>query len=300
MSGFTGERARELAPRNDTAGLKEVVYTPQSQLREPLALLRGMFADLIRARELSWRLFVRDVSSQYRQSLLGYLWAFLAPLMTTVLWVFLNSQGILKVGSTSIPYPVYVMTGTMLWQGLVDAMKMPLGRVVSSKAMLTKVNFPREALIISGLYQVLFRTALRAALLVIVFIWFRISVPATILFAPFAMLMMVLFGLMVGTIITPLGVLYKDVERALAILTSIWFFVTPVIYPAPDRWPASLLVHINPVSPLLITTRELMTTGTLTQPIGFAVVSAATIVLLFTGWLFYRLAMPHLIERMSA
>jgi lipopolysaccharide transport system permease protein len=259
-----------------------------------------MFSDLTASREFAWRIFVRDTSSEYRQSLLGYLWAFLSPLMTTVLWVFLNSHGILNVGDTGVPYPVYVMTGTILWQGLVDTMKMPLGKIVDSKAMLTKVNFPREGLILAGVYQIMFRMAFRIVLLIAVFIWFRVSVPLTILLAPLGMIMMMLFGLMVGMIITPLGVLYKDVERTLAVLTSLWFFVTPVIYPAPTHWPASLLVRVNPVSPLLMTTRELMTSGTVSQSVGFLLVSVMTMCLLFAAWVFYRLAMPHLIERMSA
>ena len=286
--------------RDGSERLREVIYTPQSQLRKPIEWLRGMFSDLMASREFAWRIFVRDTSAEYRQSLLGYTWAFLSPLITTMLWVFLNSYGILNVGDTGVPYPVYVMTGIVFWQGFVDTMKMPLGKVVDSKAMLTKVNFPREGLILAGLYQIMFRMVFRIVLLIAVFIWFRVSVPLTILLAPVGMIMMMLFGLMVGLMITPLGVLYKDVERTLAVLTSLWFFVTPVIYPAPTQWPASLLVRINPVSPLLMTTRELMTVGTISQPIGFVLVAASTMVLLFIAWALYRLAMPHLIERMSA
>ena len=280
--------------------LKEVIYTPQSQLRKPVRFIRSMFNDLRASRELAWRLFVRDISSQYRQSLLGYLWIFMSPLITTMLWVFLNAQGILNVRETSVPYPVYVMTGTMLWQSLVEIIKMPLGKVIESKAMLTKVRFPREGLVLAGLYETLFRSAIRMLLLIGVFIWFQVSVPFTVLLAPVAIVMMMLFGLMIGIILTPLGVLYRDVERTLAVVTSLWFFVTPVVYPPPVQWPASLLVRINPVSPLLITTRELMTTGTLSQPLGFVLVSSGTLCLLFIAWAIYRLAMPHLIERMSA
>ncbi len=78
-----------MSVRDGSEEIREVVYTPQSQLRNPVALLRSMFSDLMASRELAWRLFVRDISSQYRQSLLGYAWAFLGPLITTLLWVFL-------------------------------------------------------------------------------------------------------------------------------------------------------------------------------------------------------------------
>ena len=106
--------------------LPEVTYTPESLLRHPIKLARSMAHDLWASRELAWRLFVRNISAQYRQSLLGYLWAFLPPIFTTLIFVFLNSQKILNIGETGIPYPAYVMMGTLLWQGFVDALNSPI------------------------------------------------------------------------------------------------------------------------------------------------------------------------------
>ena len=88
-----------------------------------------MVADLRASRELAWRLLVRNISAQYRQTLLGYVWAFLPPIVTTLVWVFLNAQKIFDVGETGVPYPVYVLTGTILWQVFVDAMNSPLRQV---------------------------------------------------------------------------------------------------------------------------------------------------------------------------
>lgn len=60
--------------------LREVVYTPESQLRRPRDLVQSMWQDLLASRELAWRLMVRDISAQYRQSFLGIFWAFLPPI----------------------------------------------------------------------------------------------------------------------------------------------------------------------------------------------------------------------------
>ena len=280
--------------------LPEVVYTPESQLRHPRQLVRSMVTDLLASRELAWRLLVRNISAQYRQSLLGYLWAFVPPIVTTLSWVFLNSQQILNVGTTDIPYPAYVMVGTLLWQGFVDALNSPLRLITSSKSMLATINFPREALILAGLGEVLFNFTIRLVLMLIVFVWFRIAIPPTILLAPVGILALMALGLMIGILLAPLGVLYQDIGRGLAIITTMWFFVTPVVYPPPTRWPASLLAQVNPVSPLLITTRELLTTGTVSQAGSFLLITSTTLGLMLAGWVLYRLAMPHLIERMGA
>jgi len=282
--------------------LRKVVYTPESALRRPRQLFNEMMHDLLASRELAWRLFVRNISAQYRQSILGYVWAFLPPIVTTLTFVFLNSQDIINAASDSIglPYPVYVMLGTLLWQGFVDALNSPLKLITSARSMLTKVNFPREALILAGLGEVIFNFVIRLVLLVAIFIWFGIPLPSTALLAPLGVLSLIALGAMFGILLSPLGVLYQDVQRGITMLTSMWFFLTPVVYEPPSTWPASLLVTLNPVSPLLVTTREMLTTGSFTQLKFFWIVSGVIVVLLLVGWVLYRVAMPHLVERIGA
>ena len=76
----------------------EAVYTSDSPLRRPGRLLRDMLRDISESRELALRLFLRNVKSKYRQTMFGYVWAFLPPVVTTVVFVFLNSQKIINVG----------------------------------------------------------------------------------------------------------------------------------------------------------------------------------------------------------
>ena len=287
-------------PVSNSVSENQVVYTPESQLRHPRQLVRSMVSDLKASRELAWRLFVRNISAQYRQTMFGYVWAFLPPIVTTLVWVFLNSQNILNVGETEIPYPVYVMVGTLLWQGFVDALNSPIKLVTSSRSILAKINFPREALILAGLGEVLFDFTIRLVLLFLVFVWFRIPVLWTVVLAPIGVVALMALGLMVGILLVPLGILYQDIARGLAMFTTMWFFFTPVVYPPPTQWPASLLAQLNPVSPLLITTREWLTTGATLHFSSFLLVSGITCFLMLFGWMLYRLAMPILIERMSA
>lgn len=278
----------------------EVIYTPESMLRHPAKLVQSMVHGLLDSRELAWRLLVRNINARYRQSLLGFLWAFLPPILTTTTFVVLNSQKILNVGATKIPYPVYVMVGTLLWQGFVDTLNSPIKLTTSSKSMLAKINFPREALILAGLGEALFNFSIRLLLLIWLFIWFRIDIPTTAVWAPIGILGLMALGLMIGILLAPLGVLYQDIRWGVNVITTCWFFVTPVIYPPPNTWPTSLLTQINPVSPLLITTRELLTSGTVSQPGSFLLMIGVTFGMMIVGWVLYRLAMPHLIERIGA
>jgi lipopolysaccharide transport system permease protein len=276
------------------------VYTPESRLRHPGVLFGEMFRDLMASRELAWRLFVRDISARYRQTLLGYFWAFFPPIVTTAVFVFLRRSGFFTVGDTQVPYAVFLLTGLVLWQMFTDAVNAPLRMVNQSRAMLAKINFPREALILAGIAEVLFNFMVRGILLVAVLLWFRQLPAVTALIAPIGLLGIVGMGLAIGIVLVPVGILYKDVERALGVVISLWMFLTPVLYPPPDSWPGSLTMVLNPVSPVLDTTRAWLLTGSPQHLGGFGVVAVSTGIVLLAGWTLYRLALPILIERMSA
>lgn len=148
-----------------TNPLPITVYTPESPMRHPARMLSGMFRDLLAGRELAWQLALRDIKAQYRQTALGLLWAFILPLAHTLTWIFLSGSGIVTVSDTALPYPVYVFTGTMIWAIFMDAVNAPLQQTIAAKHMLAKINFPREALVVSGIYQTLFNGAIKIALL---------------------------------------------------------------------------------------------------------------------------------------
>jgi len=276
------------------------VYNSASQMRTPGLLFRTMWQDLQAARELSWRFFVRDLSAQYRQSLFGVIWAFVPPIVTSLIFIFLQSRNIINFGQTSIPYPVYVLVSVLLWQVFTESLNGPLKSLSASKSLLVKINFPREALILSALYMVLFNLLIKFSILVVIFLAFRIPVTWGTILAIGPVLMLILLGISVGLLLTPIGMLYTDVTTSLPVITQLLFFVTPVVYPPPQTFPLSLIVTLNPVSPLLIAARDLLVTGQLNNPLSFAIISGFSVVLLFAAWLIYRIALPIMIERISA
>ena len=276
------------------------VYTPESQMRSPLKLVKAMVRDLKDSRELAWRLFVRDFSARYRQSALGIFWAFLPALLSGLVFIILQAKNVVNFGKTDIPYPVFVIIGTTLWQIFSESVNAPLKAVHGCRAMLAKINFPREALIVAGLYEILFSVAIKSVVVVAVLLFFRMPLGFGLLLSIPALLSLVLFGLALGLFLTPIGMLYSDIGSGLGVLIQFWFFVTPVVYPAPSSFPYSLIATLNPVSPLLVGTRDLMTKGYLADVAPFLIISGCSLVGLFVAWVIYRVAMPVIIERMSS
>lgn len=282
------------------SNLPEIVYSQESQLHNPAKLVKRMFVDLAASRFLAWRLFVRNMTAQHRQTVLGYFWLVLGPIVQTLLWVFLNSQKVINVGATEIPYPAFVLTGTLLWQGFSDALLNPIQQIQASKQMLTKIHFPHEAILLASFGQVLVNFGIRLMLLVVVYLWFRLPLTTSLLFAPLGILTLIGFGMMLGLLLTPLALLYGDVQRMLTMAISLWFFVTPVIYPSPTSGWAALVTKCNPVTSILVTTRQLLSGSELTQLAPFIAVASVTLILSLFAWVVYRLAMPYLIERIGS
>jgi lipopolysaccharide transport system permease protein len=262
-------------------------------------MFREMFRDLRASRELAWRLFVRDTAAQYRQSILGHVWAFIPPLVASVPFVFLQSQGIVTIRETTIPYPAYAMIGTILWQVFVDSLNSPLKSVNNSKAMLTRINLPPEAILLSGFGQVIYSFVIRLVLLAGVFLWFEISPPATVVLVPVGIIGLILFGFMVGMLLTPLGLLYSDIQQAIPLVTMVLMFLTPVLYPTPQSGVAGFVAGWNPLTPLITVTRDWLTLGHSNHLAAVAVALTAKVILLLGGWVAYRLALPHIVSRIG-
>jgi lipopolysaccharide transport system permease protein len=275
-------------------------YTSKRELGNPVEMLQGMFADLAASRELAWRLFLRDINAQYRQSYLGYVWAFLPPLVSSLTFVLLTSLGFFKTGETGIPYSAFAMIGTMLWQVFADSIAMPLASFNQAKSMLSKINFPRESILLAGMMMVICNFFIRLGLLVLIMAYFRIVPTTTILLFPVTILALLTAGMALGLALVPLGSLFGDVNRALPMITSFWMLLTPVVYPPKTTGLAGILSSWNPASPLITSARETLTGLPVTHLGAMFLIFGASLIVLFVSWVGFRVAMPHLIARMGS
>jgi lipopolysaccharide transport system permease protein len=290
---------READSASGRSDLPVTVYTPESPLRHPVVMLKGMLRDLAASRELAWRLFVRDTSAPYRQSLLGYAWLFIPPLVLGLPFVFLNAQGVIAIEGTSIPYSAFAIIGTTIWQAFVDALVAPVRTVTTSRAMLLRVNFPREAILLAGLGQVVFAALIRMVLVIAVVLSFGIALPGTAWLFPLGILALITVGFTLGVLLVPVGALFGDIQQGLPIFAMFLMLMTPVLYPQPASGVAAAATRWNPLTPLVTVTREWLTTGSGEQVPAFLLVTGASLTLLIAGWVIYRLALPHVIARMG-
>lgn len=279
---------------------KVTVYSPESDIRSAGKLVKDFIADLGGSWELGLRLFKRNLKSQYRQSLLGITWAFIPTIITTLVWVFLNGQKIINIEDPGVPYPAFVMCSTLLWQVFAQSLQMPINAVKSGKAILVKINFKRESLLISGALQIGFDFMIKLVLIVMVFIVFSVKPSVGILLFPVGVLALALVGLGLGLLLLPFGMLYSDVQRFVGSFLPFWMLLTPVIYPEPRAGLGALLNKFNPVSPILIQTRDWLLSGENNFLSEFFWTLLVSILLTFCGLILFRITIPKIIERIGS
>lgn len=279
--------------------LETRIYQRENQLRFG-KLLKASLKDIVSSRFLSKQLAVRDIKAQYRQSFLGILWAFITPLVTAIVWIILRQSGTVQLSDTGIPYPVYVFAGTLIWSMLLESINSPMLSTSASQSILTKINFPKEALVVSGIYKLLFNTLIKIALLVIFLIAYKVTFSWSMLLFPLAVLGAVLVGTSIGLLITPLGLLYKDIAKIITFSMQFIMYATPVVYAIPNNGVMKSVMELNPLTPLVTVPRDLLTLQVPEFLDYYWLVLVCSIPLLLVGLIFYRVSMPIIVERLSA
>lgn len=260
-------------------------------------LVKEMFSDLKSSRELAWRLTVRDFKGQYRQSILGVFWAFITPLMSAVVWIFLNASGAVQIADAGIPYAAFVFTGTMLWSILAESINMPLQQTNAAKGIMNKINFPKEALLLAGIYKILANTGIKILLLVVALLIFGVIPGPQMLGMPIVIIIIMLFGFSVGLLITPLGMLYTDVGRAIPMVMQLLMYLSPVVYVAAKEGWFAKFIEWNPTTTIIVAGRSAFT-GLPFENLGyFGIIAVFMLIVLFIAWFFYRFSIPIIVER---
>lgn len=279
--------------------LETKIYQKENSLKLTKQLKESI-KDLFGSHFLAKQLAIRDVRSQYRQSYLGIIWAFITPVTSALVWIILNLTGTIRISDTGVPYPIYAFSGTLIWSIITESINSPSSSTNAARGIITKINFPKEALVLSGIYKLFFNSSIKIVLLVIFIFIFGIGFHWSLLLFPLAIAICVLFGTTIGLFMTPIGLIYNDIAKIIRMGLSFLMYVTPVVYIIPKEGIMKAIMEINPFTALILTCRDLAF-GTATEYLGyFFWIFLISVALFFIALMFYRISIPIIVERLSA
>lgn len=208
---------------------------------------------------------------------------------------WLNRTHVFPVQKTLLPYPLFVLLGTSVWQLFASGLTNSTQSLVAAGSLITKINFPRETLVLAAFGQSAFDFVVRLMLVVIAFALYHVVPPWTAVLIPFVMFPLCLLTLAFGFFFALVNGVVRDAGQIVTFALTFGMFLTPVVYPPSTH--KTLLNLLNPVSPYVIATQDLVTRGYLTQPGNFAIGCLMSLMLFFLSWRVFHLSETRIAER---
>ncbi|MBF0571583.1 MAG: ABC transporter permease [Candidatus Omnitrophica bacterium] len=272
------------------------IYEPHKELKSGIKIWIEMFQELFQFRELICRLFIRDFSAKYKQSLLGNLWSLVMPLAAIGTFVYLGRAGIINIQQTQMPYPLYALIGLSIWQIFATGLNSGANCLVGAGDLITKVSFPREVIIIASMAQSVLEFLVKFVLIVAFFLIFRFCPSWKIIFFPLMLLPLMFLTVGLSLILSLLNGVMRDTANVVSLLLMFLMFLTPVLYPIPVN--NHLFFELNFLSPLINAPRDLIAFGHIRQPVLFFIASSLSILVFLVSWRIFHLAETKIPERL--
>ncbi len=204
---------------------------PRARLRE-LWLYRHLIGNLVR----------RDLQVRYKNSVLGFLWSLVSPLlMMLVFWVVFD----LFLGRGTEDYHAFVLVALLPWNWFSVSMAGGTQSVVASSALIKKVYFPREVLPISVVASELVNFLLALPVLLGILLLSGIPITRQVLWVPAIIVVQAAFTIGMVLLLSTANVYYRDTGVILEVVLLAWFFVTPIIYPIETL--RDSILHLGPL-----------------------------------------------------
>lgn len=260
-------------------------YTIERQHKFSLGL-----KELIRYRELFFFFTWRDIKVKYKQAALGFLWAILQPLLMMMIFTLIFSRG-LKVNSEGIPYPVFALSGLIIWNIFSTGLLNSANSMVSNANIIKKIYFPRLIIPMSAILTSLFDFCFAFIIYIAIILYYQQPTDwLRVLYClPLSLFITILTTFGLGTFLAALNVKYRDFQYVVPFLIQFLLFVNPVLYSSSifKEGILSWVMRLNPLANAINLSRSAFT-GAPIDWVGVLYGLVVAVILFFIGIYTFR------------
>lgn len=241
--------------------------------------------ELWRYRDLLRLLVSNSIKTRYKRSALGVVWTLLNPLLTTIVLSIAFSQ-LFRFEIKN--YTIYLLVGLIFWGFFSQSTTQAMANLIWGSSLIKRIYIPRTIFAISVLGNAMTNFLLTLIPLAVIMLFMRHPFTRTLLWLPLAILLMAMFTLGLSLLLSTLAVYFVDVVDLYSILLTVWFYLTPVIYPidiVPDQYAS--LVALNPMTFMLGLFRSIIYEGVPPTAQSWGIAAGLAVVTLGLGWLFF-------------
>lgn len=205
------------------------------------------FKELKAYQDLFYFLVWRDIKVLYAQTVLGFSWAILNPLVQIIIFSVIFGN-VAKISTDGIPYVLFSTVAIIPWTYMAESMNASSQSLVTGQSMLGKVYFPRIIFPVTPILAKLVDFGISLLLLVAVMVYYRIAPTWNLLYLPFLVVLMISIPAGVGLWLSALAIRYRDVKFAMPFVIRMLIYSAPILYTAssiPEQY--RLLYSFNPI-----------------------------------------------------
>ena len=231
-----------------------------TEIKPRTGLFDVNFQEIWRYRDL-WSLFVkRDIITSYKQTVLGPLWFFIQPILSTAMYMVVFG-GIAKISTDGLPQPLFYLAGISLWQYFSTCLNSTSNTFLSNAGIFGKVYFPRLIMPLVTVTSNLLKFFIQLSLFIAVYVYYvvftdvQIAVNAYALLFPVLLIMMAGLALGFGILFSSMTTKYRDLKVLLGFFVQLWMYATPIIYPLSfiTNEKLKLIMSLNPITSIVET-----------------------------------------------
>lgn len=236
---------------------------------------------------ITWSLAYRDITSRYRRSLLGPLWAVLQPLLLMVVFTFLHT--VVDIPSDGVPYVIFSYAALVPWTFFANAVNRAGSSILANAPLIKKSPVSREIFPLAALATAFFDFCMSGIILAGMMCYFRVPVGTSLLWVPVLVLLTSALAFGIGMFISALGCFRQDFIFAASFGLQLWLYATPVIYPVssvPHTWQWSY--RLNPMVGIIEGFRNVLIKNMPPDPSLLALSLLVTACVLVLAWPMFR------------
>jgi len=252
--------------------------------------------ELYKYRQLIWTIAWGDFKWRYKNSILGYFWSLLEPLIMFII-LYIVFSNLMKVQVEY--YQLFLLLGIIMWNFFVKATNLGLNAIVGKPSLIQRVYFPRDVLVISGVITAMLQSLFESLVFIIFMIYFAIPMTWTLIYLPYILTIYFILALGVALAISALNVYYRDIQFIWIVVLQAGFFITPILYPL-SIFPPSLqaIFRLNPIAQIIVTARDVILYSVPPYWVSLAYAGIASLVIFAVGYSIFRRLEPRFAEAM--
>ena len=273
-----------------------------SDCQEPIAVIKPAsgwqfieIKELRQYRDLLYFFIWKNVKTRYAQTILGFSWAIIAPLVQIILFTVIFGK-VAKLSSDGIPYALFSSVAVIPWSYMSDAMAQSSASLVTGKHMLGKIYFPRIIFPISPILSKLVDFGISMVILMILLIYYKVMPSWNLLLFPFFLFLATSFSAAFGIWFSAMAIRFRDVNHAMPFLVRMLMYTAPIIYSAssiPEKY--RIIYSLNPIVGIIEGFRAcLLGTSVPWQYIWPGIITLS--VVLLTGIFYFKRMEPTFVD----